>query len=66
MVNVSDFPADYKLRMIRAYPTIAQMDADEEYFATPSERDEAFERILGNANLRRTHELFLADQVVKP
>lgn len=65
-MNVDDFPLDYRLRMIRAYPTIAQMDADEEYFATPDERDEAFERILGNSNLRPTHEMFLADRAVKP
>lgn len=61
-MNVSDFPAEYKLRMIRAYPTIAQMDADEEYFATPEERDEAFGRILRSKNLRRTHEMFLEGQ----
>lgn len=61
-MQISDFPSDYKLKMIRAYPTIAQMDADEEFFATPEERDEAFGRILANGNLRRTHELFLADR----
>jgi hypothetical protein len=59
---VSDFPTDYKLLMIRAYPTIAQMDADEEYFATAEERDEAFGRILANRNLRRTHEMYLEDR----
>ena len=52
-MQVSDFPNSYKLMMIRAYPVIAQMDADEEYFATPAERDEAFGRILANRNLRR-------------
>lgn len=61
-MQVSDFPNDYKLAMIRAYPVIAQMDADEEYFATPEERDEVFGRILANRNLRRTHEMFLAEQ----
>lgn len=61
-MNVNDFPNDYKLSMIRAYPTIAQMDADEEYFATATERDEAFGRVLANRNLRRTHELFLAER----
>lgn len=60
-MNVSDFPTHYKLQMIRAYPIIAQMDADEEYFATPEERDEAFGRILANRNLRRTHEMFLEE-----
>lgn len=30
--------------------------------ATPEERDEAFGRILANRNLRRTHEMFLAEQ----
>lgn len=58
-MNVADFPTSYKLQMIRAYPTIAQMDADEDYFATPEERDEAFARILANRNLQRTHELYL-------
>jgi len=60
-MKVADFPTDYKLQMIRAYPTIAQMDADEEYFASPEERDEAFGRILANQNLRRTHEMFLEE-----
>lgn len=58
-MNVDDFPLIYRLQMIRAYPTIAQMDADEEYFATAEERDEAFGRILANHNLRLTHEQFL-------
>lgn len=60
-MSVDDFPTSYKLQMIRAYPIIAQMDADEEYFATPEERDEAFARVLCNQNLRRTHEMFLED-----
>lgn len=58
-MNPDDFPLDYKLRMIRAYPTIAQMDADEEWFATPEEREEAFARILRSKNLRPVHESFL-------
>lgn len=61
-MQVSDFPNSYRLQMIRAYPIIAQMDADEEYFATPDERDEAFGRILANRNLRPTHQMFLAQQ----
>lgn len=61
-MQISDFPTSYKLAMIRAYPIIAQMDVDEEFFATADERDEAFGRILGNQNLRRTHEMFLADR----
>jgi GTP-sensing pleiotropic transcriptional regulator CodY len=60
-MNVNDFPSHYKLKMIRAYPTIAKMDADEEFLATPEERDEAFARILANQNLRRTHEMFLEE-----
>ena len=61
-MNPADFPLDYKLRMIRAYPTIAQIEADEEWFATPEEREEAFARILRSKNLRRTHESFLEDR----
>ena len=61
-MNPDDFPLDYKLRMIRAYRTIAQMEADEEWFATPEEREEAFGRILRSKNLRRTHESFLEDR----
>lgn len=61
-MKASDFPLDYRLKMIRAYLVIAQMDADEEYFATAAERDQAFERILANRNLQRTHQMFLAGQ----
>lgn len=61
-MRVSDFPNSYKLSMIRAYRVIAQMDADEEFFATPGELDEAFGRILASRSLRRTHEMFLAEQ----
>lgn len=63
-MQVSDFPNSYKLKMIRAYPVIAQMDADEEYFATPDERDQAFGRILVSRNLRQTHEMFLASRAI--
>ena len=61
LMTPDDFPSDYKLQMIRAYPIIAQMNADEEYFATPEERDEAFARVLACKNLRRTHEMFLEE-----
>lgn len=61
VAHAAEFPASYKLKMIRAYPTIAQMDADEEYFATPADRDAAFENILRAKNLRRTHEMFLTE-----
>lgn len=64
-MKVSDFPNDYKLRMIRAYPTIAQMDADEEFFATADERNAAFARILANKHLRRVHEMFLEELTAK-
>lgn len=63
-LNVEGFPLDYRLRMIRAYPVIAQMSADEEYFATPAERDEAFGRVLRAKNLQRTHEMFLVERAV--
>lgn len=54
-----DFDATYQLRMIMAYPVIAQMDADELMFGTPEEKREAFQRILNNRNLARTHQLYL-------
>ncbi|MCF3939938.1 hypothetical protein [Gordonia tangerina] len=60
-LNPADFPVDYKARMVAAYPVIAEMSADEAWLATPTERDEAFRRVLNAKNLRRTHELFLAD-----
>lgn len=53
------FPGSYKAQMIAAYPVIADMTADEAYWATPAEREAAFGRILAARNLRRTHELFL-------
>ena len=53
------FPPDYRAKMIAAYPVIAHMSADEAWFSTAEERDEAFQRILDARNLRRTHELFL-------
>lgn len=55
------FPSDYKAQMIAAYPVIAQMSADDAYLADFDEREQAFERILANRNLRRTHEMFLAE-----
>lgn len=60
-MRVEDFPVSYREAMITSYPVIARMDADERYFATADERDEAFGRVLAAKNLRRTHEMFLAD-----
>lgn len=53
------FPTDYRDKMIRAYPVIADMTRDDYYVADGWQRDVAFERILGSRNLRRTHEMFL-------
>lgn len=64
-LNADDFPADYQLRMIQAYPVIARMDADELMFGTPDEHREAFLRILAARNLRRTHDLYLEDRGVE-
>lgn len=58
-MTVDMFPANYRAKMIEAYPVIAQMTADEFYYAPTWERDEAFERILAAKHLRRTHELYL-------
>ena len=63
-LSVDQFPTDYRERMIAAYPVIAGMDADERYFASADERDEAFARILRAKNLRRTHEMYLEDRHV--
>jgi hypothetical protein len=60
--EADQFPASYKARMIAAYPVIADMSADEAYWATVDEREAAFGRILASRNLHRTHELFLAAQ----
>ena len=58
-LDVDRFPIDYRRRMIRAYPGIARMTSEEEWQATARQRNEAFQRILDNRNLRRTHELYL-------
>jgi hypothetical protein len=57
--RAEDFDATYQLRMITAYPVIAQMDADELMFGDPEEKREAFQRILNNRNLATTHRLYL-------
>lgn len=57
--NPADFPADYKAKMIAAYPVIAELTADEAWLAHPAQREEAFERVLAAKNLRSTHEQFL-------
>lgn len=64
-LSADAFPADYQLRMIQAYPTIAQMNADGLMFGTPDEHRAAFERILAARNLQRTHRLYLAARDVE-
>lgn len=61
-LDADDFDGDYQLRMITAYPVIAGLTRDGLMFATPDVKRAAFERILANRNLRRTHELYLADR----
>lgn len=58
-MNPDDFDDDYKTRMIQSYPVIAGLP--NAYRATLPEREAAFERILANQNLRRTHEMYLED-----
>lgn len=60
---VDDFPVSYRRKMILAYPVIAGMTQEQEWWATPAEKGAAFQRILDARNLRRTHELYLG---VKP
>lgn len=57
---LEDFPLSYRLRMIQAYPVIAQMDADEEYHATAEERDAAFTQVMNARNLALTHRMYVA------
>lgn len=59
LLDPDDFDTAYKARMILAYPTIAGMNSDEFFYSTLAEKDEAFDRILANRHLRRTHELYL-------
>jgi hypothetical protein len=58
-LNADDFDGDYQLRMVTAYPVIGGLTRDGLMFATPDVKRAAFERILANRNLRRTHELYL-------
>lgn len=55
------FPISYRDSMVRAYPVIAGINRDEYYYATPADKDAAFQRVLNNRNLRRTHEMYLED-----
>ena len=52
--------------MILAYPVIAKMTLQQLYKGTAEDRDIAFQRILDNRNLRRTHELYLEAAVDAP
>lgn len=58
-MHPDQFSAEYKLDFIMAYPVIADMTGDQLYSATAAEKDEAFQRILDNHHLRRTHEQYL-------
>ena len=58
-LSADDFDATYQLRMVMAYPVIGGLGRDGLMLATPDVKRAAFERILANKNLRRTHELYL-------
>ena len=59
MFTPDQFDLSYQLRMITAYPVIAEMDADELMLSDAWEKREAFQRILNNRNLQTTHRLYL-------
>jgi hypothetical protein len=55
-----DFEPTYQVKMIRAYPVISGMSGDVQMItASPEEWRAAFQRILDNRNLARTHQLYL-------
>jgi hypothetical protein len=65
-LNPDDFDSTYQLRMVMAYPVIGGLNRDGLMLATPDVKRAAFVRILANRNLRRTHELYLADRQAQP
>jgi hypothetical protein len=50
-LTAADFPTEFKTRMIRAYPVIAQMDGEDFYFSDTEQKDKAFERILESRSI---------------
>lgn len=62
---IRDFDSEYDWGSVSyGDAVIAWVEADEQYYADADDMDAAFNRILANRNLRRTHELFLAEGVV--
>ena len=59
MMRVEDFPRDYRFKMVDAYRTISGVPNI--YEATHEEIDAGFARCLASTNLRRTHEMKLAE-----
>lgn len=49
-LEVEQFPVEYRENMIIAYPVIARMSRNEFYYASSSDRDEAFARVLAAKN----------------
>lgn len=50
-LTANDFAGPFKAKLIAAYPVIADMTADEAYFADAAERDAAFERVLASRHV---------------
>lgn len=61
-LDPSRFDVAYKLKMIQAYPVIADMTREQMWYAGPAEMDAAFERVLNATNLRKTHILYLDER----
>jgi hypothetical protein len=60
VLRVEDFDPYYRFHMVRAYPVISGvLDV---YCADREQIDEGFRYVLENRNLRRTHELYLAER----
>ena len=60
-LTAGQFDAGYKARMIQAYPAIAKMSPEEMFYGSTTEREAAFQRVLDNETLRRTHQAYLDD-----
>lgn len=58
-LRVEDFPRQYRWSMVRAYPVISGVP--DVFEATQGHIDGGFARCLRARNLRRTHEMYLAE-----
>lgn len=59
-LRVEDFDRRYRFRMVKAYPVISGVP--DVFAATHDEIDAGFRYVLDSRNLRRTHEMYLADR----